>query len=133
MLHKEGRCFLAECIELGTVSQGPSAKEALANLKEATALYLEEFPRQPAPDHGLRLRMAILRLRRMSGEKAVLALERLGFVRARRRRNHVVLKKSTAQGEVGCVVPVHGELAIGTLRGVLRQAKVAADEFMDQQ
>jgi predicted RNase H-like HicB family nuclease len=27
-----------------TVSQGPSIQEALANLKEATELYLEEFP-----------------------------------------------------------------------------------------
>ena len=30
--------------ELGTVSQGPTIENALANLKEATELYLEEFP-----------------------------------------------------------------------------------------
>jgi predicted RNase H-like HicB family nuclease len=29
---------------VGTVSQGTSLEEALANLKEATELYLEEFP-----------------------------------------------------------------------------------------
>jgi len=29
---------------VGTVSQGGSIEEALANLREATELYLEEFP-----------------------------------------------------------------------------------------
>ena len=36
--------FVAQCPEVGTVSQGYSLDEALANLKEATELYLEEFP-----------------------------------------------------------------------------------------
>lgn len=44
VLHKEGKWVVAECPEIGTVSQGKTAKEALKNLKEATALYLEEFP-----------------------------------------------------------------------------------------
>ena len=35
---------MAECPEVGTVSQGKSIEGALANLKEATELYLEEFP-----------------------------------------------------------------------------------------
>ena len=35
---------MAECPEVGTVSQGGTIDEALANLKEATELYLEEFP-----------------------------------------------------------------------------------------
>jgi predicted RNase H-like HicB family nuclease len=45
-LHKEGGFYVAECPEVGTVSQGSSLDEALANLKEATELYLEEFPLQ---------------------------------------------------------------------------------------
>ncbi|MCH7722885.1 MAG: type II toxin-antitoxin system HicB family antitoxin [Bacteroidetes bacterium] len=36
--------YVAECPEVGTVSQGKTVEEALANLKEATELYLEEFP-----------------------------------------------------------------------------------------
>ena len=36
--------FVAECPEIGTVSQGYSLDEAIKNLKEATELYLEEFP-----------------------------------------------------------------------------------------
>ncbi len=36
--------YVAECPEIGTVSQGATIEEAIANLKEATELYLEEFP-----------------------------------------------------------------------------------------
>ena len=36
--------YVASCPEVGTASQGRTIEEALANLKEATELYLEEFP-----------------------------------------------------------------------------------------
>ena len=52
ILHREGELYVAECPEVGTVSQGSSREEALANLKEATELYLEEFP-APAGDRPL--------------------------------------------------------------------------------
>ena len=44
VLHKEEEMFVAECPEVGTVSQGQTIEEAVSNLKEATELYLEEFP-----------------------------------------------------------------------------------------
>lgn len=44
IIHKEGDIYVAECPEVGTVSQGYTIEEAVANLKEATELYLEEFP-----------------------------------------------------------------------------------------
>jgi predicted RNase H-like HicB family nuclease len=44
VIHKEGKIYVAQCPEIGTVSQGYSFDEALHNLKEATELYLEEFP-----------------------------------------------------------------------------------------
>jgi len=43
VLHKEDDLYVAECPEVGTVSQGYTIEEAAANLKEATELYLEEF------------------------------------------------------------------------------------------
>jgi len=71
------------------------------------------------------------KLRRMSGQEAIRVLERPGFEKIRQRGSHVVLKKQTPEGAVGCVVPLHRELAIGTLRGILRQAGVTPDEFME--
>ena len=47
VLHKEEDLYVAECPEVGTVSQGYSVEEAVANLKEATELYLEEFSLVP--------------------------------------------------------------------------------------
>ena len=44
ILHKEDDLYVAECPEVGTVSQGYTVEEAVANLKEATELYLQEFP-----------------------------------------------------------------------------------------
>ena len=69
-------------------------------------------------------------LRRVSGEQAVKALERLGFVRVRQRASHIIMKKTTFDGSVGCVVPAHRVIAIGTLRSVLRQAGVSPEEFL---
>ena len=46
VLHKEQDLYVAECPEVGTVSQGYTVEDAVANLKEATELYLEEFPLQ---------------------------------------------------------------------------------------
>ncbi len=46
ILHKEKRWYVAECPEVGTVSQGKTFKQAVANLKEAAELYLEEFPQE---------------------------------------------------------------------------------------
>ena len=71
-------------------------------------------------------------LRRVSGRDAIRALEKLGFEQVRQRGSHVILKKQTPEGDVGCVVPLHRELAIGTLRGILKQAGVAHDEFMEK-
>jgi predicted RNase H-like HicB family nuclease/uncharacterized protein (DUF433 family) len=44
IIHKEDDWYVADCPEVGTVSQGKTVEEALANLKEATELYLEETP-----------------------------------------------------------------------------------------
>lgn len=44
IIHLEEDLYVAECPEIGTVSQGTTIEEAINNLKEATELYLEEFP-----------------------------------------------------------------------------------------
>jgi predicted RNA binding protein YcfA (HicA-like mRNA interferase family) len=70
------------------------------------------------------------RLPRVSGAEAIRALERLGFSQIRQRGSHVVLKRTGAERITGCVVPLHVELATGTLRGILKQAGVTAEEFI---
>lgn len=52
----------------------------------------------------------------LSGRDAIRVLEKLGFTVARQRGSHVVLRRD----DVGCVIPLHGELAQGTLRNAIR-------------
>mgnify|MGYP001569691369 CR=1 FL=1 len=44
VIQKDENMYVAKCPEVGTVSQGYTIEEAIANLKEATELYLEEVP-----------------------------------------------------------------------------------------
>lgn len=66
------------------------------------------------------------KLPHLSGAAIVRILERLGFERARQSGSHVIMRR----GPKGCVVPLHAEVKIGTLAGVLRQADVSPDEFI---
>jgi predicted RNA binding protein YcfA (HicA-like mRNA interferase family) len=67
------------------------------------------------------------KLPRVSGAEVVRTLESLGFVIARQRGSHIVMRR----GAAGCVVPNHRELKTGTLIGVLKQAGVTAEEFVE--
>lgn len=63
----------------------------------------------------------------VSGAEAVRTLERLGFAVTRQRGSHIMMRR----GSSGCVVPNHRELKIGTLVGLLKQAGISPEEFMD--
>jgi predicted RNA binding protein YcfA (HicA-like mRNA interferase family) len=65
----------------------------------------------------------------VSGSEVIRALGRLGFRIVRQRGSHVILRKDTEAGAVGCAVPAHLELAPGTLRGILKQAGVSLKDF----
>lgn len=66
------------------------------------------------------------KLPRISGAEVVRALRRLGFEQVRQSGSHVILRRESK----GCVVPLHAEIKVGTLAGVLRQAEVSTEEFM---
>jgi Predicted periplasmic or secreted lipoprotein len=70
------------------------------------------------------------KLPRISSLEVIRVLERLGFYQARQTGSPIVLKKPLPDGEIVCVVPLHRELKIGTLSGVLKQAKIAPEEFI---
>jgi predicted RNA binding protein YcfA (HicA-like mRNA interferase family) len=69
---------------------------------------------------------------RLSGAEIVKTLEKMGFYQARQRGSHVVMKKMTSDGAVGCVVPMHKEVATGTLSGLLKQAHLTLEEFLSR-
>ncbi len=63
----------------------------------------------------------------LSGREVVKALEALGFVQVRQRGSHVVMRR----GSQGCVVPLHKQVKTGTLAGILRQAQITGDDFVE--
>jgi len=65
----------------------------------------------------------------LAGRIVAAALEKLGFSRVRQRGSHLVMKRVARTTDV-CVVPLHKEVAVGTLRSVLRQAGVEPEEFL---
>ena len=71
-------------------------------------------------------------LRKVPGEKAVKILcNKFGFSISGRAGSHVRLSKQTPEGKVGTVVPIHHELKIGTLKNILKLAKVEEEEFSE--
>ena len=69
------------------------------------------------------------KLPRLSGTEIIIILQKMGFYQARQRGSHVVMIKITSEGAVGCVVPMHREVAIGTFSSILKQAHLTPDEF----
>ena len=66
------------------------------------------------------------KLPHVSGAEVVRTLRRLGFEQIRQSGSHIIMRRESKS----CVVPLHAEIKVGTLAGVLRQAEVSPDEFM---
>jgi len=56
-------------------------------------------------------------------------LEVAGFVQVAQTGSHVKFGKSTDEGTLTATVPKHREVAPGTLRSILRQARLSEAEF----
>ena len=67
----------------------------------------------------------------LSGERVIRALKRAGFVELRQKGSHVSLEKRTGDQVFKTVVPMHSELAKGTLSDILKQCGLKLEEFLD--
>jgi len=68
----------------------------------------------------------MLELPCLSGNQAIKVFEALGFIVVRQRGSHVVLRRA----DRGCVIPIHKQLATGTLRSAIKQAGITVEEFI---
>ena len=66
-------------------------------------------------------------LQHISGNEAINVFERMGFQVVRQRGSHVVLRKD----DRGCVIPLHKELAVGTLRNAIKQVAITDADFIN--
>ncbi len=68
-------------------------------------------------------------IRSLSGHELIKILSKLGFVAKRQKGSHVILIKDTGNERVGCTVPLHKEIKIGTLKGILKQTRLTEDDI----
>ena len=62
-------------------------------------------------------------------EQIIKVLEGLGFEKVSQRGGHVKYKKYGSNTKV-VIIPLHNEIAKGTLKGILQQAGLDIDEFL---
>jgi predicted RNA binding protein YcfA (HicA-like mRNA interferase family) len=68
------------------------------------------------------------KLPRVSGDDVKRALQHAGFREVSQKGSH--LKMRHDDGRV-VIIPMHREIATGTLRSILRQARLSVEEFLD--
>ena len=74
------------------------------------------------------------RLKKQSGHEVIkILVNKFGFTARITKGSHVVLIKFVDKQKIGTVVPLHKELKIRTLKGILKQAKLAEEEFAQYQ
>ena len=74
------------------------------------------------------------KLKKLSGHELIKILcNNFGFATKRQKGSHVILIKEDERGKAGCVVPLHKELKLGTLKGILEQACISEQEFVKYQ
>ena len=56
-------------------------------------------------------------------------LEAAGFMQVGQTGSHVKFAKTTSEGTLTATVPKHRDVAAGTLRSILRQARLSPEEF----
>ena len=66
----------------------------------------------------------------VSGKDVVKALSKIGFEHVRTTGSHAILNKQTEQGKVTIPVPLHKELAKGTLKSIMKQAELTLDDLL---
>lgn len=64
----------------------------------------------------------------VSGREVVRALTKAGFGEVSQRGSHLTLRNEKGRT---VIVPMHGELARGTLRSILRQADLSVGAFIE--
>jgi len=67
----------------------------------------------------------------LSGKEAIKALSKIGFEHVRTKGSHAILNKQTDKGKVTIPVPLHKELAKGTLKSIMNRAELSLEELLE--
>lgn len=68
------------------------------------------------------------KLPQVSGSDVVRALQQLGFTVRRQHGSHIIMRRDNPFAQA--VVPNHRQIDRGTLRAILRQTEITAEQFI---
>ena len=66
----------------------------------------------------------------ISGKDMLKVLTRIGFTHVRTNGSHAILNKQTEKGKVTVPVPLHKELAKGTLKSIMNQSGLSLEDLL---
>ncbi len=66
----------------------------------------------------------------LSGKKVINILCKIGFEHVRTAGSHAILNKQTPNGKITIPVPLHPELAKGTLKSIMKQAGLSLEDLL---
>ena len=68
----------------------------------------------------------------VSGKDIVKALSKIGFKHIRTSGSHAILtREDNKRGKITVPVPLHPELAKGTLKNIMRQVEIKLEELLE--
>ncbi len=67
----------------------------------------------------------------LSGKEVIKALSKAGFIYVRTRGSHVILNKQNENVKITVPVPLHPELAKGTLKSIIKEAGLDLESFIE--
>jgi predicted RNA binding protein YcfA (HicA-like mRNA interferase family) len=65
----------------------------------------------------------------ISGEDLIRTLEKSGYIRVRQKGSHVRLRHATDTLRLPVTIPLHDEIAFGTLKRIPRDSKISTEEL----
>jgi len=136
-IHQDEDWYVAKCVENNVASQGRTIDDALANIKEALELYFEDNDELPVmkrqfitTDYGDCCVMGA-KYPLLKPSAVVKGLMRHGFVFKSQKGSHAKYVKLGSPTKTA-IVPMHDEIARGTLKSILEQAGLRLEELLEE-
>lgn len=130
---QQGAIYTATCPEFGTVEQGASEAEAIANLRILSSAYLSIVSLNSGsiqfnPTYPLTAPVLTLQPIEMSAWAMVRILERMGFSQV---QGLMVMQRNLFDTTSTCVVPLHHRtLKVATLQAMLEQSQIPTQDLV---
>ena len=133
VVQKEEDWYVAKCLDNSVASQGKTIEESLKNLKEALELYYEnEEPIIPKEIYITTLEVAIwvINIQYYHLTKIIDMLQKFDYEKVSQKGSHSKFRNLYTNKV--CIIPMHKEIARGTLKSILEQANISIEDFLNQ-